>query len=58
MTKDLSVVDRSKLGEISRPAVSKEYRKRLVDEIMFNEEQYREPTAHPLPIGDGSTTMP
>lgn len=49
VTKDLSGIDRSRLAEISRLAVSKEYRKRLVDRIIFNEEEYREPLDCPPP---------
>lgn len=40
VTADLTGIDRSRLGEISRLAVSKDYRKRLVDRIMFDGENF------------------
>lgn len=39
---DLSGIDRSCLGEISRFAVSKEYRRRHTDRIMFDGEEHNE----------------
>ncbi|TWJ17330.1 PEP-CTERM/exosortase system-associated acyltransferase [Geobacter argillaceus] len=37
---DLSYLDRAKVGEISRLAVSKEYRRRLADKIMLDGQEY------------------
>ena len=39
---DLSGIDRKRIGEISRFAVSKEYRRRLADRIMFDGEEHSE----------------
>lgn len=39
---DLNGIDRERIAEISRFAVSKEYRRRLTDRIMFDGEDYNE----------------
>jgi len=42
ITRDLSYFDKSKFAEISRLAVSKEYRRRAVDRLIYGDGMYRE----------------
>jgi len=56
ITADLSHLDRRKLGEISRLAVTKEYRRRIEDKVIFNEAPGSKVKQIPVPDASGGAS--